>query len=262
LTKRLSVGHKVERVPSDGVPPIPRKSRFNLKPRLKKLKGKLRRILIGVVLFLLLAPVAGVVFYRVVPPPLTPLMAMRWAAGDGLRKDWTGLDRIAPRLRAAVISAEDNLFCEHHGFDLGSLQDAVEDWAEGGGLRGASTLSMQTSKNLFLWPGRSFIRKGIEAYITVWLELLWPKERIMEVYLNIAEWGPGVFGAEAAARYYFGVPASRLTRRQAALMAAVLPNPREWNPARPTAYINGRARTLQVRMRQLGPRLDCVGGEP
>lgn len=226
------------------------------------MKRWLRRVVIGAALVVLAGPPLGVLFYRVAPPPLTPLMVIRLFEGEGLRKDWTGLEGISPQLRAAVIAAEDNLFCDHHGFDLGSLQDAIEDWAAGERVRGASTLTMQTGKNLFLWPGRSLLRKGLEAYVTVWLELLWPKARIAEVYLNIAEWGPGLYGAEAAARHYFGVPAARLSRRQAALMAAVLPNPRGWSPARPTAYIRDRARTLETRMRQLGPRLGCIGGQP
>jgi len=161
-----------------------------------------------------------------------------------------------------VIAAEDNLFCEHHGFDVDSIRDALVEWTEGGRARGASTISMQTSKNLFLWPGRSALRKALEAYVTAWLEVLWPKHRIMEVYLNIAEWGPGLYGAEAAARHYFGVPAARLSRPQAARLAAVLPNPRAWSPARPTEYIRERAAVLQRRMGQLGPMLSCVGGKP
>jgi monofunctional biosynthetic peptidoglycan transglycosylase len=162
-----------------------------------------------------------------------------------------------------VIAAEDNLFCTHHGFDLGSLQDAFDDWQDDRRTRGASTISMQTSKNLFLWPGRDFVRKGAEAYVTAWMELLWPKTRIAEVYLNIAEWGPGLYGAEAAARAYFKKPAADLSRREAALLAAVLPNPRAWSPARPTAYIARRAATLQRRMTQLGPALlACIGGDP
>lgn len=213
-------------------------------------------------LVVLAGPPFGLIVYRVLPPPITPLMVIRWIDGEGLRRDWTDLNNISPRLRAAVIAGEDNLFCQHHGFDIGSIEDAYDDWMAGERARGASTISMQTAKNLFLWPGRNLVRKALEAYITVWMELLWPKRRIEEVYLNIAEWGPGLYGAQAAAEHYFRRSASRLTRRQAALMAAVLPNPRLWSPARPTAYIQERARTLERRMRQLGPRLACVGGRP
>lgn len=240
-----------------------KRNRIPDKKRLRgTLKRRLRKVVIIVALVVLAGPPLGVVFFRVVPPPITPLMVIRLFEGEGLDKDWTGLEDISPHLRAAIIAGEDNLFCEHFGFDLESLQDAVEDWASGDRLRGASTLSMQTSKNLLLWPGRDLVRKGMEAYTTVWLELLWPKTRIAEVYLNIAEWGPGVYGAEAAARHHFGVPAAKLSRQQAALLAAVLPNPREWSPAKPSDYIRQRARTLRLRMKQLGPRLECIGGKP
>lgn len=238
----------------------------NRKPDRKRtgtsLKRRLRKAVIVAVLVVLAGPPLGVVFFRVVPPLLTPLMVIRLFEGEGLDKDWTTLEDISPHLRAAIIAGEDNLFCEHFGFDLESLQDAVEDWASGDRLRGASTLSMQTSKNLLLWPGRSLLRKGFEAYTTVWLEMLWPKTRIAEVYLNIAEWGPGLYGAEAAARHHFGVPAAKLSRNQAALLAAVLPNPRAWSAGKPSDYIRKRARTLRLRMKQLGPRLACIGGKP
>lgn len=222
----------------------------------------LRKAVIVGVLALLAAPPVGLVLYRLVPPPITPLMVIRLFEGEGLSRDWTGLEAISPYLRAAVIAAEDNLFCDHHGFDVDSLRDAFEEWMDGGRARGASTISMQTSKNLFLWPGRNPARKILEAYVTAWLEVLWPKDRIIEVYLNIAEWGPGIYGAEAAARQHFGVPAARLSRRQAARLAAVLPNPRVWSPSRPTPYILERAAVLERRMGQLGPLLDCVGGKP
>lgn len=227
------------------------------------MRARIRKILLWTALVLLLGPPVGLVAFRVLPPPVTPLMLIRLAEGEGLTRTWKPLDEIAPQLRAAVIASEDNLFCTHTGFDLNSLQDAVEDWEAGRGTRGASTISMQTSKNLFLWPGRNLVRKGLEAYVTLWMELLWPKTRIAEVYLNIAEWGPGIYGAEAAAQAYFHKPAAKLTRRDAALMAAVLPNPRVWSPAKPTAYIARRSRIIQRRMTQVGPALlDCVGGEP
>jgi monofunctional biosynthetic peptidoglycan transglycosylase len=216
----------------------------------------------AVALVVLAGPPVGLVVYRLLPPPITPLMVIRLVEGEGLTRDWMGLESISPYLRAAVIAGEDNLFCRHHGFDVDSLRDAYDEWMDGGRARGASTLSMQTSKNLFLWPGRSALRKGLEAYVTVWLEVLWPKDRIIEVYLNIAEWGPGIYGAEAAARHYFRVPAARLSRQQAARMAAVLPNPRGWSPARPTDYIRERAAVLERRAGQLGPLLACVGGKP
>lgn len=220
----------------------------------------LRKAGIAVALVVLAGPPAGLILYRVVPPPITPLMVIRLIEGEGLERDWTALEVISPYLRSAVIAAEDNLFCRHYGFDVDSIRDAYEEWTDGGRARGASTISMQTSKNLFLWPGRSALRKILEAYVTAWLEALWPKDRILEVYLNIAEWGPGIYGAEAAAQHYFRVPAARLSRQQATRLAAVLPNPREWSPARPTEYIRERAAVLERRMGQLGPLLACVGG--
>ncbi len=222
-------------------------------------RSRLRRFAIGILAALLLGPPALILVYRVIPPPLTPLMVIRLFEGEGLRKDWTGLAHIAPSLAQAVIAAEDNRFCEHSGFDWQAIQDAYQEYRDGERLRGASTISMQTAKNLLLWPGRSFARKGLEAWLTLQLELLWPKRRIMEVYLNIAEWGPGIYGAEAAAQTFFGKPAADLTRRESALLAAVLPNPRRWSPAQPTPYIQRRAGTIAARIGQLGPLLDCVG---
>jgi monofunctional biosynthetic peptidoglycan transglycosylase len=207
---------------------------------------------------ILALPPLLLLLYAVVSPPATPLMVIRLAQGEGWNRQWAPLDQIAPALPQRVIAAEDNLFCRHDGFDLDALQQAASGWINGTSRAGGSTLSQQTAKNLFFWPGRSFLRKGLEAYATLWMEALWSKQRILEVYLNIAEWGPGIYGAEAAAHHYFGVPASQLSPRQAALMAAVLPNPLRWNPAKPTPYIQRRASTLQTRTTQLGPLLDCA----
>jgi monofunctional biosynthetic peptidoglycan transglycosylase len=187
-------------------------------------------------------------------------MVIRLFEGEGLDKDWVALSAIAPTLPRSVIAAEDNLFCEHSGFDWNALQVVVTRYAEGKRSRGASTISMQTAKNAMLWPGRSLLRKGAEAYVTMWMELLWTKERILEVYLNIAEWAPGIYGAEAAAQHHFGRPAADLTRRQAALLAAVLPNPRTMNAGRPSSWVKQRASTLQRRVGQLGPLLACAPG--
>lgn len=216
------------------------------------------RFLLWIAVILLVGPVVLTAVIGVVPPPATPLMALRSADGVAIRKEWTPLDRISTHVPRAVIAAEDNLFCEHRGFDWRAIGDAAEDYAAGKRIRGASTISMQVAKNLFLWPGRDFVRKGAEAYLTVIVELLWSKRRIMEVYLNIAEWGDGVFGIGAAAKTHFGKPAAALTAREAALLAAVLPNPREWSPVRPTAYIAGRADVIMRRTGQLGPLLACV----
>ena len=196
--------------------------------------------------------------YRFLPVPLTPLMVIRLAEGEGLQKRWASLDEVAPVLPQAAIAAEDNQFCEHFGFDWEELGGQIEALLAGERARGASTITMQTAKNLFLWPGRDFVRKALEAWLTPQIELLWPKRRIMEVYLNVAELGPGIYGAEAAARSYFGKSASGLSAQEATLLAAILPSPRDWSPVRPTDYLESRARTIRARIDQLGPMLDCI----
>lgn len=218
----------------------------------------LRRLLVALVALAVLVPLALVLLYRAVPPPATPLMVIRLFEGEGWSRDWTAMGRIGAHLPRAVIAAEDNLFCRHNGFDWGSLQAAVEAYAAGEQAGGGSTITMQTAKNLFLWPQRSIVRKAFEVPLTLLLELAWPKQRILEVYLNIAEWGPGVYGAEAAARHHFGKTAADLDRREAALLAAILPNPRQWTAAPAGPYVARRARTIERRIGQLGPLLDCV----
>jgi monofunctional glycosyltransferase len=217
-----------------------------------------RSIVLRVLVALALLPTLLILTYRFVPPPGTILMLVRVTQGEGLTKDWRPLARISPYLAQAVIASEDNRFCEHAGFDWQELGGQLDRALAGKRTRGASTITMQVAKNLLLWPGRDPLRKLLEAALTPQLELFWNKRRIMEVYLNIAETGPGIYGAEAAARAYFGKPADQLTRREAALVAAVLPNPRVWSPGRPTSYIARRARVIERRMGQLGPLLDCV----
>jgi len=219
---------------------------------------RLRRILLVALAVILLLPAALVLAYGVLPPPGTPLMLIRLGEGESLRKDWQPLDEISPHLPRAVIAAEDNLFCSHYGFDLNALGEVLADARAGERTRGASTISMQLAKNLFLWPGRSYIRNGLEAYLTLHVEFLLSKRRIMELYLNIAEWGPGLYGAEAAARHHFGKSAKALTPREAALLAVSLPNPREWAAGKPDGYLTGRAATITRRIGQLGPLLDCI----
>ncbi len=217
------------------------------------------RKLLLVVLFLVVGlPALLLLIYRFVPPPGTPLMVIRLFEGEGLEKQWVPLEEISVHVPRAVIAAEDNNFCQHSGFDWGAIETAITDYKEGSRLRGASTISMQTAKNIFLWPGRSFIRKGIEAYLTGLLELLWSKSRTMEVYLNVAEWSSGVYGIEAAAQHHFGKSAKQLTQWEAALLASVLPNPRQRSAARPTARVQRQARTITKRIGQLGPLLDCI----
>ena len=216
--------------------------------RRRPLGRRLRRVALRAALAALLLPLPFVIAYRFVPPPITPLMVMRSLGGASLDKHWLPLERISPALPRAVIASEDEKFCAHHGFDWAAFKNAYRDWRAGREPKGASTITMQVAKNLFLWPGRSVVRKGIEAYLTVLLELFWNKHRIMEVYLNVIEWSDGVYGADAAAHRSFNKPASALTAQEAALLAAVLPNPREWSPARPTQYIAERAASIREDM--------------
>jgi monofunctional glycosyltransferase len=216
---------------------------------------KLTRTGLRAALAVMLAIALLIALYRFVPVPLTPLMVLRWIEGEGLEKQWVDYDQLSPNLRRAVIAAEDARFCQHYGFDFDAIGDAWDGYEAGGRLRGASTITQQTAKNLVLWPGGDWLRKIVEIYPTVLLELLWPKQRILQTYLNIVEWGHGIYGAEAAARFYFDRSARTLTASEAALMAAVLPNPRRWSPARPTGYIRSRAATILARM-SAAPR-DC-----
>jgi monofunctional biosynthetic peptidoglycan transglycosylase len=195
----------------------------------------------GLTVFLTLA-------YRFVPVPTTMLMLSEGLlGGQAIKRNWVPLERISPNLIRSVIASEDNEFCRHWGFDFKEMEDAWKDAERGGKLRGASTISQQTAKNVFLWPGRSWVRKGLEAYFTLMIEGLWPKRRIMEVYLNVIEWGPGVFGAEAAARKWFGKSASRLTRLEAARLAAILPSPKRYRANPPGPYVNDRGYTISAR---------------
>lgn len=206
-----------------------------------------RLVLLGLGLALL--SVAWVAAYRVIDPPITFLMARDRLRGIEVRRDVVPLAAIAPALPRAVIASEDSRFCTHRGFDVEAIEAAMEANREGRRLRGASTISQQVAKNAFLWPGRTWVRKGLEAWFTFWLELLWPKARIMEVYLNLAEWGPGIHGAEAAARHAFGKPAARLTPGEAARLAAILPSPLRRDAASPGRQTARYARTIERRMR-------------
>lgn len=203
----------------------------------------------------------GLLLFRFVDPPATPLMLIRSIErGTLVRYRPVGLAEVAAGLPRAVIASEDARFCLHHGIDLGAVQDALEDYEETGRLRGASTISMQVARNLFLWPGGGFVRKALEAPLALALDAAWPKRRIMEVYLNIAEMGPGLFGAAVAADKHFDRAPGRLTDMQAARLAAILPSPNRWNAAAPTAYVERRTATIRARMAQLGPaQLGCLG---
>ncbi len=220
-----------------------------------RLKRLLRRLMLAVVVILLL-PIALTALYRYVPPPLTPLMAIRYVEGDGADRTWTPLETLPPAAARAVIAAEDNRFCQHWGFDFEAIGEAIAEAQAGGRLRGASTISMQLTRNLFLWPGGGWVRKGLEAFWTPAVELLLSKRRIVELYLNVAETGRGAFGVEAAAQRYYGKPAAKLSAREAAGIAAILPNPREWSPT--AGYAAGRVSTLVRRMRDIAPLAGCV----
>ena len=214
------------------------------------------------VLFVVLASWLPVLLLRWVNPPVTAFMLeQRVFNGDTYHYHWTDWSALGSAAPLAVMAAEDQKFPEHHGFDVASIQDAVTDRLDGQALRGASTITQQVAKNLFLWPGRNLLRKTIEAWFTVIIELTWPKRRILEVYLNIAEFGPGVYGVPAASRIYFGRRPSQLTDADAALLAAVLPNPKQLRVDQPTAYLRERQRWIMeqsARLRHYGwmERLD------
>src|SRR5690606_11051194 len=217
------------------------------------------RWLLALPLMFLLVSTLQVATLRFIDPPFSAFMAARvlqaWGQGDGgfrIAYDWRDRDQVSSHLPVAVIASEDQRFAEHHGFDLEAIEKARRNNARGGRLRGASTISQQVAKNLFLWSGGGWVRKGIEAWYTVLIETLWPKARILEVYVNVAEFGDGVYGAQAAARNYFGKDASELGPAEAARLAAVLPSPKRYSAARPGPYVQRRTRAIQRQMRQIG----------
>ncbi|MBY0257133.1 monofunctional biosynthetic peptidoglycan transglycosylase [Methylobacterium sp.] len=224
------------------------------RPRTRGARWIVNRLLllsvIGLVLLLSLALV-----YSALTPPST-LMLGRWLTLKSVDRQVVGLDAISPYLIQAVIASEDQRYCLHDGVDWGALRDVVDD--EDGPSRGASTISMQTVKNVFLWPGRSVIRKALEIPLALVADTLWGKPRTMEIYLNIAEWGEGVFGAEAAAQRWFGKPARALTRGEATLLAAVLPNPILRNPALPSRGVRAQATRIQARMNGVSGLMGCL----
>jgi monofunctional biosynthetic peptidoglycan transglycosylase len=227
----------------------PAAPRVGVRPR--RILKRAAVIVGGAILGGIALAVLGVAAYRVVQPPFTITMAIRAAQGHDVRREVVPLEEISPSLVKAVIAAEDGRFCSHGGFDPAAIRAALAEARAGGRVRGASTISQQTAKNAFLWTGGGWPRKGAEAVLTVMIETVWPKRRIMEVYLNEAEWGDGLFGAEAAAQARFGKSAADLTPREAALMAAVLPNPNAWRLDPPGDYVSHRATTLEARMRDV-----------
>jgi len=210
-------------------------------------RGWLWKLLVGLFVLLVPAPILLLLVFRVLPVPGTPEMLVSLIQGKGANYHWT--DDISPRLERAVIAAEDQNFCRHHGFDWASINKAVQDHNRRPSrpMRGASTISQQTARTLFLVPMRSWIRKGLEAYLTVLVESVWPKKRILLAYLNLVDWGDGIFGAEAAANAYFGTDAGSLSEAQAARLAAILPNPHKWKAVRPGRYVRHRTGMLQGR---------------
>jgi monofunctional biosynthetic peptidoglycan transglycosylase len=222
-------------------------------------------VLLILLLVVVVLPPVWVAIYRFVPPPITVLMIERAFEGHGLDRRWVPLDRISPVLVRSVIASEDSGFCGHHGFDMHAIDAALRHNAERPGrIRGGSTISQQAAKNVFLWPQRSWVRKGAEAWFTVLIEALWGKRRIMEVYLNTVEMGPGLYGAQAASERYFGVPASRLTPAEAGRLAAILPDPLKWKAAKPGPYVRRRTGRIEARSDTVerGGLAACVlGGE-
>jgi monofunctional glycosyltransferase len=211
----------------------------------------LRRILAVVFALFVPVPIVLLLVFRFVPVPFTPEMLIPLVTGEGVRHQWVPRNEMAPALTRAVIASEDNDFCTHHGFAWKDIDKAIKEHEEGKRLRGASTISQETARTIFLLPVRSWVRKGVEAYLTVLIEFLWPKQRILTAYLNLVDWGHGNFGAEAAAQAYFHKPAAQLTNREAARLAVVLADPDLWKAAHPGPYVAQRTNTILARMNEV-----------
>jgi monofunctional biosynthetic peptidoglycan transglycosylase len=210
--------------------------------KVKKKRGLLARVFLWLFGILVVFPVCWVLVYRFVPPPMTSLMAIRYVEGRGMDYRWRGLQDISPTLAQAAIASEDAHFCQHYGFDFTAMEKALaHNDRRPSRVRGGSTISQQTAKNVFLWPGRNYVRKGLEAYFTVLIEGLWGKKRIMEVYLNVVEMGSGLYGAEAASQVDFGHSARRMTTSEASRLVSILPNPLKYNAVEPGKYVQRRA---------------------
>ncbi|BDZ72482.1 monofunctional biosynthetic peptidoglycan transglycosylase [Methylophaga marina] len=220
--------------------------------------NKIKRIFIKWLLYAMLGwlvlSLLIVLPFRWLNPPVSMVMLERWLTHDdySIQQTWLSWDEMPKKAALAVITSEDQRFPIHQGFDVDAIMNALNEAEEGGRLRGASTISQQVAKNMFLWTGRSWLRKGLEVWFTSLIEVTWGKQRILEVYMNIAEWGPGVFGIEAASQYHFGKRASQLTDMQAALLASTLPSPLKYDPARPAQHLIDRARWNLAQQRKLG----------
>ncbi|MBX2821872.1 MAG: monofunctional biosynthetic peptidoglycan transglycosylase [Rhodothermaceae bacterium] len=210
----------------------------------QRIYKRIARIAAYTILAMVMGSLIWVLVYRFAMPPATFLTLRDRLAGKDVQRQPVRLTDISPHLYRAVIASEDQAFCTHNGFDWAAIAKARDFNEQSSRTRGASTITMQTAKNAFLWPSRSWVRKGVEAYFTLLIEGFWPKQRILEVYLSMAEWGPGIFGAEAAARYHFGKSAAQLTTYEAALLAAALPSPLRSQPSRPSAFLTGRANEI------------------
>lgn len=240
--RKTTIRRSLKRSPSEGYPAGPKVAKFAA----------------GVGLALMLASIAMVLPWRWFPPPTSAFMLRERLLNDTpVNYRWASWEGISPHLAIAVVAAEDQKFPTHHGFDFESIAQALEE--RNGPRRGASTISQQVAKNMFLWPGRSYLRKGLEAYLTLLIESLWPKRRILEIYLNVAEFGPGTYGAEAAGRHFFAKPASRLSLAEASLLAAVLPSPKRMSPGQPSDYVLNRAREIRKWVIQLGGQRYLAG---
>lgn len=226
----------------------------HVKPRKSRWRW-LRRVSLALAALVALL-FAQVVVYRFVMPAWTPTMAARYVMGEPVVQSWVPIGGISPLLMRAVVASEDSRFCTHRGIDFGELKAAINDARSGASPRGASTITMQVVKNVFLWPGRSYVRKAIELPLALAVDLIWPKRRILEVYLNIAEWGPGIYGIEAASRDAFSKPARSLTSREAARLAVVLPDPVDRDPARLEPRRARVAQIVAARMRAANIR--CI----
>ncbi|WP_186461840.1 monofunctional biosynthetic peptidoglycan transglycosylase [Mucilaginibacter pallidiroseus] len=218
----------------------------------------LRIVKLAVIAFVALS-LFGVILFKYVNPPFTWLMVIRGfeRKADGkdwkIDKKWVDFDEIADPMKRAAVAAEDQSFLENHGFDFRAIEKAIEKNSKSKKLIGGSTITQQTAKNVFLWPGRSLLRKGFEAWFTILIETFWTKKRIMEIYLNVIEMGDGIYGIEAASQAYFNTPAAKLTVRQSAAIAVIFPSPRKWSATKPTTYLKHRQYLIRKNMRRLGP---------
>lgn len=230
----------------------------NKSAKKKSLSKRIAAISLKIFLWFIGISVLWVLIYKFINPPITYLMIQRSIERkfDGKKfkmdKEWKDFDNISMNLKKAALAGEDASFLQHHGFNLEAMEKAYHKNQNNKKISGGSTISQQTAKNVFLWPGRSYIRKAFEAYFTVLIELLWSKERILEVYLNVIEMGDGIYGAEAATQLYYQKACKSLTKNEAALLAAVLPNPLRWTPSKPSTYINRRKALIRRNMQNLG----------